>query len=138
MGRPVRKTPRSASSLDEASDPVPVREEVPSSWRRFALRYPAVADAYNKLSETCRSAGPVSPQVVELLKLAVSVGARMPRTIHRHTKKALLAGATPDEVRQAALVALPTIGLPATMDALGWIDEIIAEEPGEAEDEAGS
>lgn len=129
MGRLLPKTPRSVPSLVEASKPVPLREDMPSSWRRFARRYPNVADAYNELSETCRVAGPLKPEIVALLKLAVSVGAHMPRTIHRHTKKALLAGATPNEARQVALVALPTVGLPAAMDALEWIDEIVTEAP---------
>ena len=99
----------------------------PPSWQRFTRRYPDVAAAYDALSEACRSAGPLSPQVVALLKLAVSVGAHSPRTVHAHAKKALRQGASPDELRHVALVALPTIGLPAMLDALGWIADSIGE-----------
>ena len=37
------------------------------------------------------------------------------------------AGVDPEALRQIALVALPTIGLPAALDALRWVDESIAE-----------
>ena len=47
--------------------------------------------------------------------------------MHAHAKKALRAGADPDALRQVALIALPTIGLPAALDALRWVDESIRE-----------
>jgi hypothetical protein len=61
------------------------------------------------------------------VKLAVSVGGALERTVHIHAKKALKAGASPNALRQVALIALPTIGLPRAMDALTWIQESIEE-----------
>ena len=103
------------------------RAEAPRSWRRFAREYPDVVDAYDVLSEVCRHAGPLDESAVAIVKLAVSVGCGAERTVHAHAKKALRAGAEPQALRQVALVALPTIGLPAALDALRWIDESIAE-----------
>jgi AhpD family alkylhydroperoxidase len=100
---------------------------LPRSWERLAERYPAVVDAYNALSDACRTAGPLDPSTVALVKLAVSVGRGSQRTVHSHAKKALRAGAHPDVLRQVAMVALPTIGLPAALDSLRWIDESIVE-----------
>lgn len=99
----------------------------PRSWARFEARYPSVADAYDKLSEICRSAGPLDDHAVAIAKLAVSVGAESNRTVHMHAKKALRAGVSPDALRQLALIALPTIGLPRALDALRWIEESIEE-----------
>lgn len=99
----------------------------PRSWARFEARYPTVADAYDRLSDACRSAGPLDDRVVAIAKLAVSVGAGSDRTVHIHAKKALQAGAAPEALRQVALIAMPTIGLPRAMDALRWIDESIDE-----------
>lgn len=103
------------------------RAKSPRSWARFAGRYPSVAAAYDDLSEVCRHAGPLDELSIALAKLAVSVGASRDRTVHVHAKKALRAGAAPDAVRQIGLIALPTIGLPRTLDALGWIEESIEE-----------
>ena len=103
-------------------------QKTPRSWQRFAARYPAVADAYDTLSDACRHAGPLDEQSVALAKLAVSVGGSIDRTVHIHAKKALRAGIPPDALRQVALIAMPTIGLARALDALRWIEESIEEE----------
>jgi AhpD family alkylhydroperoxidase len=79
------------------------------------------------LRGACNEAGPLDETTIALVKLAVSVGGGFERTVHMHTKKALRAGADPRALRQVVLVALPTIGLPAALDALRWVDEIVAE-----------
>jgi 4-carboxymuconolactone decarboxylase len=99
----------------------------PRSWRRFAQAYPEVVDAYDALSEVCRQTGPLDAATVALVKLAVSVGCGAERTVHAHAKKALRAGADPEALRQIALIAMPTVGLPAALDALRWVDESIVE-----------
>jgi AhpD family alkylhydroperoxidase len=101
--------------------------ERPQSWRRFADRYPDLVAAYDALSDVCRSAGPLDRSTVALVKLAVSVGGGIERTVHAHPKKALRAGVDPEALRQVTLIALPTIGLPAALDALRWIDESLQE-----------
>ena len=114
-----------------ATLPADPHEETPARtprpWQRFGDRYPAVVAAYNVLREACRDAGPLDESAVALVKLAISVGAGAERTVHMHCKKALRAGVDPDALRQVALVALPTIGLPAALDALRWVDESIHE-----------
>jgi 4-carboxymuconolactone decarboxylase len=106
----------------------PEHESRPArSWHRFGDRYPSVVAAYDALSEVCREAGPLDTETVALVKLAVSIGRGSQRTVHAHAKKALRRGADPDALRQVALISLPTIGLPAALDALRWIDESIDE-----------
>jgi alkylhydroperoxidase/carboxymuconolactone decarboxylase family protein YurZ len=58
----------------------------------------------------------------------MTAGCGAQRTVHSHAKKALRAGVDPEALRQIALVALPTVGLPAALDALRWVDESICEE----------
>lgn len=95
-------------------------------WERLSARYPDVAAAYDALREATLR-GPLEGRLVALVKLAVSVGAGAERTVHAHTRKALQQGVRPDELRHVALVALPTIGLPAALEALKQIDQSIAE-----------
>jgi alkylhydroperoxidase/carboxymuconolactone decarboxylase family protein YurZ len=87
-----------------------------------------VALAYDQLREACNAAGTLDERSMALVKLAASIGARAERTVHAHAKKALRAGIPPDHVRQVALAALPTVGLPFALDALRWIEESIAED----------
>ena len=118
MNRPL------TSATREADRPVPA---LPRSWRRLEEQYPDVVAAYDALSEVCRRAGPLDQATVALVKLGVSVGNGAQRTVHSHAKKAIRAGADRDALRQVALIALPTIGLPAALDALRWIEESIHE-----------
>ena len=99
----------------------------PRSWQRLTEEYPDVVAAYDTLSQACRQAGSLDEATVALVKLGVSVGRGAERTVHAHAKKSLRAGADPEALRQIALVALPTIGLPAALDALRWVDESIRE-----------
>ena len=108
-------------------NPAAREQRTPRSWQRFAARYPAVAAAYDTLSDGCRHAGPLDERSVALAKLAVSVGGSIDRSVHIHAKKALRAGIQPDSLRQVALIALPTIGLARALDALRWIEESIEE-----------
>src|SRR3990170_627018 len=102
-------------------------------WDRLAADYPDVAAAYEALRKAC-DGGPLAEDLIALVKLAVSVGARADRTMHAHTRKALRQGLRPQTLRHVALVALPTIGLPAALEALKRIDQSIAE----AADSVGS
>jgi alkylhydroperoxidase/carboxymuconolactone decarboxylase family protein YurZ len=45
--------------------------------------------------------------------------------VHAHTRKALKAGCTPDEIKHTVMLALPTLGLPSTMAAFSWVEDII-------------
>ncbi len=103
---------------------------LPRAWERLTAEYPAVTAAYEQLAEAARGAGPLDEETVALLKVAVSVGRGAWRTVHAHAKKALRGGARPDALRHIALLALPTLGLPAALDALRWIDESISEYQG--------
>ena len=104
-------------------------EPIPASWRRFTDRYPELAAAYNVLSDVCRDAGPIDVRMAAVVKLAVSVGCHAERTVHAHAKKALRVGVDPETLRHVARIALPTIGLPAALDSLAWIDESVREVP---------
>lgn len=96
-------------------------------WNRLSDRHPDVATAYAALREACQQAGPLDARTAALVKLAVSVGAGSHRTLHAHTRKALAQDIPPGELRHVALVALPTIGLPAALEALKRIEQSIEE-----------
>ena len=60
-----------------------------------------------------------------LIKLAISTGAGLEGAVHSHTRKAVELGISKEEIRQTVLLALPTIGLPSTMAAMSWVDDIL-------------
>lgn len=100
---------------------------IPKRFKKFTQDYPEVAAAYESLGDAVHKAGPLDERTRALIKLAISTGARLEGAVHSHTRKALEAGCSPEELHQVALLSLPTIGLPSMMAALSWIDDIIEE-----------
>jgi alkylhydroperoxidase/carboxymuconolactone decarboxylase family protein YurZ len=97
------------------------------AYDRLQELAPAVVEAYEGLSAATREAGPLGATSVALFKVAVSIGLGASRTTHAHARKALELEVEPDVLRHIPILALPTIGLPAALDAMRWIDESIAE-----------
>ena len=49
----------------------------------------------------------------------------MEGAVHSHMRKAMEAGCAKAEIRQTVMLALPTIGFPASMAVLSWVEDII-------------
>ena len=99
----------------------------PRRFQKFTKDYPKVARAYERLGDEVHAAGPLDEKSRALVKLGISVGARLEGAVHSHVRKALAVGAKPDELRHVALLSLPTIGLPSMMAALSWVDDVLKE-----------
>lgn len=99
--------------------------KIPKRYMKFKEDYTEVAEAYESMGDAVHKAGPLDDKTRALIKLAISTGARLEGAVHSHTRKALKVGAVPEELRQVALLSLPTIGLPSMMAALSWIDDVI-------------
>lgn len=97
----------------------------PKRFLQFKKDYKKIFDAYERLGSAVHEAGPLDDKTRALIKLGISTGARLEGAVHSHVRKALDAGVTPAELRQVALLSLPTIGLPSMMASLSWIDDVI-------------
>lgn len=98
---------------------------IPKRFQKFTEDYPEVSKAYEALGDAVHAAGPLDEKTRALIKLAISTGARLEGAVHSHARKAIKAGCASEEMRQVALLSLPTIGLPSMMAALSWIDDIL-------------
>jgi alkylhydroperoxidase/carboxymuconolactone decarboxylase family protein YurZ len=45
--------------------------------------------------------------------------------VHRHTRRALQAGCTPEEIRHVVRLAATTLGFPGMMAAWSWVDDVL-------------
>ena len=97
----------------------------PKKFQQFMKKYPRVAEAYNQLGEACYNAGPLEEKTRALIKIGLSIGARMEGAVHSHVRKALDAGVAPEEIRHAVVLAMPTLGLPTMMAAMTWVDDVL-------------
>mgnify|MGYP000953553893 CR=1 FL=1 len=101
---------------------------LPRKYLQFLEDYPEVGEAYEAFGTAVGQAGPLDEKTRALVKLAISVGARLEGGAKSHAHKALQAGATPEEVRHVAILAAPTIGFPSMMGALSAVTEVVEEE----------
>ncbi len=98
---------------------------LPGHYQRFVQAHPKIAEAYHGLGDACHSAGPLDERTRALVKLGIAAGFRHEGAVHSHARKALDAGASAAEVRHVVLLAMTTIGFPATMAALAWIEDVL-------------
>lgn len=99
--------------------------KIPKRFQEFTKKYPDVAKAYEELGAACHNAGPLDEKTRSLVKLAISIGARIEGGAHSHVRKALDAGASKEELHHIALLAIHTIGFPTAMASMSWIDDIL-------------
>lgn len=98
---------------------------IPKHYLKFKEQYPEIANAYENLGDAVHKSGPLDNKTRALIKLAVSAGAGMEGAVHSQVRKSLELGITPDEIRQTILLSFPTIGFPAMMAALSWVNDIL-------------
>jgi alkylhydroperoxidase/carboxymuconolactone decarboxylase family protein YurZ len=101
-------------------------EYLPDVYLRLRSRFPAVAQAVDALGEATGGAGPLDERTQRLVKLGIAVGATAEGAVRSGTRRALAAGASPEEIMQVAVLAISTRGFPAAVAAFSWIDEVLS------------
>lgn len=107
----------------------------PSGAGRFATEFPDVWRAYQALGASAAASGPIDERSRRLIKLAMAIGATSEGAVHSHTRQALEDGISAEEIRQVCNLAITTLGFPAAMAALSWVNDVInvTTKPGEIE-----
>ena len=101
------------------------RLRVPTRFLQFGKKYPAVMKAYEALGAATAEAGPLDAETRALVKLAIATGAWREGAVHSHTRRALAAGCTPDEIRHVVLLATTTLGFPSMMATMTWVQDVL-------------
>lgn len=96
-------------------------------YQKLTEKFPEVLSAVENLGTTVRDAGPIDKKTSELIQLAVAAASQSTGSVHSHTRRALQAGATEDEIYHTLLLLVSTIGFPKVAAALAWISNILEE-----------
>lgn len=102
-------------------------KEMPNHYESLKQRFPNTMAAIENLGSTVRDEGPLEKKVGHLVKLAAAAVSSSEGAVHSHTRRALAAGATPDEVYHALLILVSTVGFPRVAAAISWADDVIKE-----------
>jgi len=102
--------------------------DFPTEYTDLEKKYPEVAKTHHRMAEICHAAGPLDEKTRRLIKLSVAIGAQIKGAVKSHARRALKIGITADELRHAAILATTTIGFPAMVNAMRWVEEVLLEQ----------
>lgn len=100
-------------------------ESLPDVPTSLAEDHPDVWSRYNELGAACSDAGPIDGETKRLVKLALAIGAQSEGAVHSHVRRGLDEGISPEALRHAAVLSIPTLGFPQAMAAMSWIDDLM-------------
>jgi 4-carboxymuconolactone decarboxylase len=84
-------------------------------------------EALEKLGETVRKQGPLDEKTSHLIQLAAAAAIHSEGSVHSHARRAMKAGATPEEIYHTIMLLTSTIGFPTTSAALSWVYDLVGE-----------
>jgi alkylhydroperoxidase/carboxymuconolactone decarboxylase family protein YurZ len=105
-------------------------EHLPDIYLKVRGDYPDVSAALDRLATAVASAGSLDERTARLVKLGLAIGSSAEGAVRSNARRAIAAGASPDEIRQVALLAVTTCGFPTAIAGFGWIDEVLESEEG--------
>ena len=96
---------------------------LPPTFREFVARFPELGAAHESVARAVERAGPLDPKTLALVKIGISLGAGLESAVRSHVRRAIRHGATRQEVEQAILLGMNTVGFPRTVAAWSWAAE---------------
>jgi len=103
------------------------RKDYPKWYSHTKEKHKEYIGALEQLGETIRKQGPLDEKTSHLIQLAAAAAIRSEGSVHSHVRRAVKAGAKPEEIYHAVILLTSTIGFPGTSAALSWVYDELAE-----------
>ena len=103
----------------------PGPNKLPGRYLQFQKKHPKVFQAYDALGAATAGAGPLSDKTRALVKLAIAAGGQMEGAVHSHTRRAVEAGCSAEEIYHVALLGTTTLGFPTMIKILSWMEDVV-------------
>ncbi|UJS18791.1 MAG: carboxymuconolactone decarboxylase family protein [Candidatus Jettenia sp.] len=100
-------------------------ENLPEQFLAIKEKYGKFFHAVEELGKVIRQEGPLDEKATHLIQLAAAATVHSEGAVHSHVRRALKAGAKPDEIYHAIILLTSTIGFPTVVAALSWAEDII-------------
>jgi alkylhydroperoxidase/carboxymuconolactone decarboxylase family protein YurZ len=98
---------------------------LPKHFQSFKTNFPNVHESFEALAKACRDQGPLDSKTQNMIKLGIAIGQNSRGGVMSNARKAMASGATAAEIHHAILLSLTTVGFPAMIAALGWVDDVL-------------
>ena len=102
--------------------------KLPDQYLSIKKRFSKFFTAAKNLGKATSTAGPINAKTPQLIQLAAAAAIRSEGSVHSHAKRALDAGAKPDELYHAIILTTSIIGFPTVSAALSWVDDVMKKE----------
>jgi AhpD family alkylhydroperoxidase len=100
-------------------------ENTPKFYKGLRKRFEEYGDVLEELGKVSKENGPIDTKTAHLLKLVAAASIRSEGAVHSHTRRALEAGATEEELYHSLIIATSTLGFPTIAAAISWVDDIV-------------
>jgi len=98
---------------------------LPEIYSRFRAQFPELSEKLEALAKSA-NAGPLDERTSRLVKLGIAIGAMAEGAVRSNARRALEAGATPEQLRHVIALTVTTRGFPVAVAAYSWIEEVVA------------
>jgi len=102
-------------------------KEYPRWYSHTKERHREYIEALEQFGESIRKQGPLDEKTSHLVQLAAAAAIGSVGAVHSHVRRAMKAGAKPEEIHHAIILLTSTIGFPNTSAALSWVSEELGE-----------
>ncbi len=99
--------------------------KLPKQYEKLKRRFESYMNAVDNLGKAVKEAGPIDEKTAHLIQLAAAASVKSEGAVHSHTRRALEAGAKPEEIYHALILLTSIIGFPNVSAALSWADDIL-------------
>jgi len=94
--------------------------KLPATFKAFVKKFPALGQAHEEIAQAVEKVGPLDAKQCALIKIGICLGAGLESALRSHVRRALEHGATTQEIEQAVLLGMNTVGFPSTVAAWTW------------------
>ena len=99
--------------------------KLPNQYLSIRKRFKGFMKAVEDLGKATKTAGQLNEKTSRLIQLAAAAAIHSEGSVHSHARRALAAGAKPEEIRHAIVLLTSTIGFPTVSAALSWVDDVL-------------
>jgi 4-carboxymuconolactone decarboxylase len=108
------------ATQDESAPGTGGPAKLPGTFKAFIEKYPELGAAHEQVAHAIEGYGPLDAKACALVKVGICVGAGLESALRSHVRRAMQHGASAEEIEQAILLGMNTVGFPATVAAWSW------------------
>jgi len=97
----------------------------PQNFLEYQQLFPRLFELAEEYAREARTNGPLDEKTTHLIQLAAAIAVRSVGAVHSHVRRAMEAGARPEEIFHVVNLMVSTLGFPAAASAFSWVNDVL-------------